>query len=82
MHTFHTHAHISHIPTHFTHTHTSHTHPHISHTQLEIVHLVPTMLYFGYTLVMVFGFWLLTGTIGFYTTYTFICRIYGAVKQD
>jgi len=52
------------------------------YTKLEIVHLVPTMLYFGYTLVMVFGFWLLTGTIGFYTTYTFICRIYGAVKQD
>ena len=40
------------------------------------------MLYFGYTTVMVFGFWLLTGTIGFYATYIFICKIYGAVKQD
>ena len=40
------------------------------------------MLYFGYTFVMTVGFWLLTGTVGFYATYTFICRIYGAVKQD
>ena len=50
--------------------------------QLEIVSVISTMLYFGYTAVMVFGFWLLTGTIGFYTTYCFICKIYGAVKQD
>ena len=55
-----------------------HTHTH----QLEIEDFVPTLLYFGYTLVMVFGFWLLTGSIGFYATYIFICRIYGAVKQD
>ena len=54
-----------------------HTHP-----QLEIASLISTMLYFGYTVVMVFGFWLLTGTIGFYATYIFICKIYAAVKQD
>lgn len=50
--------------------------------QLEIANFISTMLYFGYTLVMVVGFWLLTGTIGFYATYFFICKIYGAVKQD
>lgn len=50
--------------------------------QLSIVDFIPTLLYFGYTLTMVTGFWLLTGTIGFYATYIFICRIYGAVKQD
>ncbi len=50
--------------------------------QLDITEFVPTLLYFGYSLVMVFGFWLLTGTIGFYATYLFICRIYAAVKQD
>ena len=50
--------------------------------QLEIASVISTMLYFGYTSVMVFGFWLLTGTIGFYSTYIFICKIYGAVKQD
>ncbi|CAI8057467.1 Transmembrane 9 superfamily member 4 [Geodia barretti] len=52
------------------------------YTKLEIVSVVSTMLYFGYTMVMVLGFWLLTGTIGFYATYIFICKIYGAVKQD
>lgn len=52
------------------------------YTKLEIEDFIPTLLYFGYTLVMVFGFWLLTGSIGFYATYIFICRIYGAVKQD
>lgn len=52
------------------------------YTKLNIVDFVPTLLYFGYTLIMVVGFWLLTGTIGFYATYVFICRIYGAVKQD
>lgn len=31
---------------------------------------------------MVIGFWLLTGTIGFYATYFFIRKIYAAVKQD
>ena len=50
--------------------------------QLEIDNIISTMLYFGYTLVMVIGFWLLTGTIGFYATYFFVCKIYGAVKQD
>jgi len=53
-----------------------------SHLQLSIVDFVPTLLYFGYTTVMVIGFWLLTGTIGFYATYIFVCHIYGAVKQD
>lgn len=50
--------------------------------QLQIEHFIPTILYFGYTLVMVVGFWLLTGTIGFYSTYIFISHIYAAVKQD
>lgn len=50
--------------------------------QLQIEHFIPTILYFGYTFVMVVGFWLLTGTIGFYATYLFITKIYAAVKQD
>lgn len=50
--------------------------------QLEIVDFIPTMFYFGYTTVMVIGFWFLTGTIGFYATYVFIRKIYSAVKQD
>ena len=50
--------------------------------QLEIEDFIPTLLYFGYTGIMVFGFWLLTGSIGFYATYFFNRKIYAAVKQD
>ena len=64
-------------------------------TKLEIDEFVPTLLYFSYTVIMVRDvnvnlnfqfqvatFWLLTGTIGFYAAYTFIRKIYGAVKID
>ncbi|CAB3998713.1 transmembrane 9 superfamily member 4-like, partial [Paramuricea clavata] len=50
--------------------------------KLEIVSFVSALIYFVYTLTMVFTFWLLTGTIGFYATYYFIRKIYGAVKID
>ncbi|CAN8001861.1 unnamed protein product [Ixodes hexagonus] len=51
-------------------------------TKLEITEFIPTLLYFGYTFVMVLTFWLLTGTIGFYAAYFFLCKIYAAVKID
>ncbi|KAI0240056.1 Transmembrane 9 superfamily member 4 [Lamellibrachia satsuma] len=51
-------------------------------TKLEITEFTPTLLYFGYTMLMVFTFWLVTGTIGFYAAYFFIRRIYGAIKID
>ena len=35
------------------------------HAKLDINDSVATLIYFVYTLVMVFGFWLLTGAIGF-----------------
>ncbi|XP_046839485.1 transmembrane 9 superfamily member 4-like [Xenia sp. Carnegie-2017] len=50
--------------------------------KLEIASFVSGLIYFVYTLMMVFTFWLLTGTIGFYATYYFIRKIYGAVKID
>lgn len=50
--------------------------------KLEITELVPTLLYFGYTALMVLTFWLLTGTIGFFAAYAFIRKIYAAVKID
>lgn len=49
-------------------------------TKLEITEFIPALLYFGYTILMVITFWLLTGTIGFFAAYTFIRKIYGAVK--
>jgi len=50
--------------------------------QLEITEFIPTLLFFGYSALMVFTFWLLTGTIGFYAAYFFVCKIYGAIKID
>lgn len=51
-------------------------------SQLDIVEFIPSLLYFGYTALMVLTFWLLTGTIGFYAAYMFIRKIYAAVKID
>lgn len=51
-------------------------------TKLEITEFIPTLLYMGYTGLMVFTFWLLTGTIGFFAAYFFVKRIYAAVKID
>ncbi|XP_075151295.1 transmembrane 9 superfamily protein member 4 [Haematobia irritans] len=51
-------------------------------TKLEITEFIPTLLYFGYTSLMVLTFWLLTGTIGFFAAYSFIRKIYSAVKID
>lgn len=54
----------------------------LSLPQLDIVEFIPSLLYFGYTALMVLSFWLLTGTIGFYAAYVFIRKIYAAVKID
>ncbi|KAH0510382.1 Transmembrane 9 superfamily member 4 [Microtus ochrogaster] len=50
--------------------------------KLDIVEFIPSLLYFGYTALMVLSFWLLTGTIGFYAAYMFVRKIYAAVKID
>lgn len=52
------------------------------HTQLSITAVIPTILYFGYTLIIVFTFWILTGTIGFFASFSFIRKIYAQVKID
>lgn len=51
-------------------------------TKLDIEGFIPTMLYFGYSVLMAFTFWLLTGTVGFYAAYVFVKKIYGAIKID
>lgn len=51
-------------------------------TVLEITEFIPTLLYIGYTGLMVFTFWLLTGSIGFFAAYAFVRKIYAAVKID
>jgi len=51
-------------------------------TKLEITEFTATLLYFGYTILMVISFWLLTGTIGFYAAFFFVRKIYAAIKID
>lgn len=50
--------------------------------KLSISGFVSTVLYFSYTLIMVFIFFLLTGTIGFFACFWFIRKIYAYVKVD
>jgi len=51
-------------------------------TKLEVDDPVATLLYFGYSTLMALAFFILTGTIGFYSTFVFVRKIYGAVKID
>lgn len=51
-------------------------------SKLEIEGFASTFLYFGYTLIMVFAFFLLTGTIGFFSCFWFVTKIYSVVKVD
>ncbi|XP_046401504.1 transmembrane 9 superfamily member 2 [Ischnura elegans] len=51
-------------------------------TKLNIEDAASTFLYFGYTLIMVFLFFLLTGTIGFCACFWFVRKIYSVVKVD
>lgn len=50
--------------------------------QLSIEGFVPTLLFFAYSSLISITFAVLTGTVGFYAAYYFLCRIYGAVKID
>lgn len=51
-------------------------------TKLEITDFVSTFLYFGYTFIITFLFFLLTGTIGFFACFWFVSKIYSVVKVD
>ncbi|CAG9097888.1 transmembrane 9 super member 2 [Plutella xylostella] len=51
-------------------------------TKLNIEDAASTFLYFGYTFLMVFLFFLLTGTIGFMACFWFVRKIYSVVKVD
>lgn len=55
---------------------------HYFFSKLSIHGVVSTMLYFGYTLIMVFLFFVLTGTIGFIACFWFVRKIYSVVKVD
>lgn len=55
---------------------------HYFFTKLQIEDFTSGLLYFGYTLIMVFLFNLLTGSIGFFACFWFIRKIYSVVKVD
>nr|XP_037284926.1 transmembrane 9 superfamily member 2-like [Rhipicephalus microplus] len=50
--------------------------------RLSISGATSTFLYFGYTFIIVFLFFLLTGTVGFISCFMFVHKIYGVVKVD
>jgi len=51
-------------------------------SSLQITKVVSYFLYFGYTLIMCFAFFVITGTIGFYACWFFVRTIYANVKVD
>jgi transmembrane 9 superfamily member 2/4 len=51
-------------------------------TKLEITQPISILLYFGYMAIASWIFFLLTGSIGFVASLTFVNRIYGAIKVD
>ncbi|OAY82319.1 Transmembrane 9 superfamily member 7 [Ananas comosus] len=51
-------------------------------TKLEITKVVSGILYFGYMLIGSYAFFVLTGTIGFYSCFWFVRKIYSSVKID
>ncbi|XP_076645758.1 transmembrane 9 superfamily protein member 2 [Halictus rubicundus] len=55
---------------------------HFFMTKLDIEDATSTFLYFGYTCIMVYLFFLLTGSIGFFACFWFVRRIYSVVKVD
>ncbi|XP_070388474.1 transmembrane 9 superfamily member 2-like [Dermacentor albipictus] len=50
--------------------------------RLSITDTASTLLYFGYTFIIVFLFFLLTGMVGFISCFLFVHKIYGVVKVD
>jgi len=51
-------------------------------TKLEISSPISGLLYFGYTFIMTFAFFVLTGTIGYYACFFFVRKIYSQIKVD
>jgi len=51
-------------------------------TELSLSGIVPTFLYFGYMSIISFTFFLITGTIGYFSCFWFNMQIYGSIKVD
>uniref|UniRef100_A0A671N602 Transmembrane 9 superfamily member n=1 Tax=Sinocyclocheilus anshuiensis TaxID=1608454 RepID=A0A671N602_9TELE len=55
---------------------------HYFFSKLQIIGAASTILYFGYTLIMVLIFFIFTGTIGFFACFLFVNKIYSLLKVD
>jgi transmembrane 9 superfamily member 2/4 len=51
-------------------------------TKLDMTEFLPTLIYFGYMSIASLTFFLITGTIGFYSCFWFNTQIYGSIKVD
>ncbi|PMD47804.1 hypothetical protein L207DRAFT_540557 [Hyaloscypha variabilis F] len=51
-------------------------------TKLQLGGLAGTVLYIGYSALISFLFFILTGTIGFFASWAFVYKIYGSIKID
>jgi len=51
-------------------------------TKVEAVYFVSGMLYFGYSFLICFAFFLLTGVVGFLSCRWFVHKIYASIKVD
>jgi len=51
-------------------------------TKLDLQGAASTFLYFGYTLIMSFVFFIFSGTIGFLACFWFVRKIYSVIKVD
>lgn len=51
-------------------------------TELEMHGLVPVLLYYGYMSIIGITFFLITGTIGYFSCFWFNQQIYGSIKVD
>lgn len=51
-------------------------------TKLQPVGLAGSVLYIGYSALISFLFFILTGTIGFFASWAFVQKIYGSIKID
>ena len=51
-------------------------------TKLKLAGLSAVVLYFGYSLLLSFLVFVLAGTVGFFSSYLFVRKIYGSVKVD
>ncbi|XP_058515365.1 uncharacterized protein LOC131478809 [Ochotona princeps] len=52
------------------------------HSRLKLTHATGALIYFGYSLIIAYACFILTGAIGFLASFFFLRKIYGSIKVD